>query len=81
VVLDVMMPGLGGLDILKIIRERHPGVEVILLTGRGSTKEGLQGMSLGAFDFLLKPAKIEELIPRMEAAAKKATQEGGEAPE
>jgi DNA-binding response OmpR family regulator len=81
VVLDIMMPGLGGLDILKIIRERYRGVEVILLTGRGSTKEGLQGMSLGAFDFLLKPAKIEELIPRMEAAAEKAARQPGESPE
>jgi DNA-binding response OmpR family regulator len=81
VVLDIMMPGLGGLDILEIIRERHPGVEVILLTGRGSTKEGLQGMDLGAFDFLLKPAKIEELIPRMEAAAAKNPPRDEEAPQ
>jgi DNA-binding response OmpR family regulator len=72
VVLDIMMPGLGGLDILRALRERHPEVQVILLTGRGSTKEGMQGMSLGAFDFLLKPAKIEELIPRMVAASRKA---------
>ena len=80
VVLDIMMPGMGGLDILQIIRQRHPGVEVILLTGRGSTKEGLQGMSLGAFDFLLKPAKIEELIPRMEAAADQAARSRGDSP-
>jgi len=79
VVLDIMMPGLGGLETLKIIRERHPGVEVILLTGRGSTREGLEGMDLGAFDFLLKPAKIEELIPRMEAAAERAARAEGEA--
>jgi DNA-binding response OmpR family regulator len=75
VVLDIMMPGLGGIEILQIIRRDHPDVEVILLTGRGSTREGLQGMNLGAFDFLLKPAKIEELIPRMEAAAAKAAGE------
>jgi len=81
VVLDIMMPGLGGLDLLPIIRQRHPGVEVILLTGRGSTREGLQGMSLGAFDFLLKPVKIEELIPRMDAAAEKAARTVRDSPE
>jgi len=52
---------------------------VILLTGRGSTREGLQGMSLGAFDFLLKPAKIEELIPRMQAASEQANRSAEEA--
>jgi DNA-binding response OmpR family regulator len=67
-VLDIMMPGVGGLEILRHIRENHPGIEVILLTGRGSTREGIEGMRLGAFDFLVKPVRIEELIARMTAA-------------
>ena len=43
VVLDMMMPGLGGLEVLRLIKRNHPGIPVILLTGRGSTKEGMTG--------------------------------------
>jgi DNA-binding response OmpR family regulator len=70
VVLDVMMPGTSGMDVLQHLRRRHPEVRVILLTGRGSTKEGIEGMRLGAFDFLMKPVKIEELTQKLEEAAK-----------
>ena len=65
VVLDVMMPGLGGLEVLHRLKENHPEIKVILLTGHGSTKEGIQGMHLGAFDYLMKPVRIEELIKKM----------------
>ena len=68
VVLDLMMPGIGGLEVLQVIRRRHPHIQVILLTGRGSTKEGIKGMRLGAFDYLMKPVKIEDLIKRMNDA-------------
>jgi DNA-binding response OmpR family regulator len=68
VVLDLMMPGIGGLEVLQVIRRRHPHIQVILLTGRGSTQEGIKGMRLGAFDYLMKPVKIEELIRRMNDA-------------
>jgi len=71
VVLDIMMPGISGLEVLDYIKKNYPDIEVILLTGRGSTKEGIEGMQLGAFDFLMKPVKIEELIPRMLEAFKK----------
>ena len=67
-VLDVMMPGLGGLEILQHVKAVHPEIQVILLTGRGSTKEGIEGMRLGAFDYLMKPVKIEELIEKMNEA-------------
>ena len=70
VILDVMMPGLGGLEVLKRIKARHPQISVILLTGRGSTKEGIEGMQLGAFDYLMKPINIEELIKKMQEAIK-----------
>jgi DNA-binding response OmpR family regulator len=68
VVLDVMMPGLGGLEVLHRLRENRPDIKVILLTGHGSTKEGIQGMRLGAFDYLMKPVRIEELILKMSEA-------------
>ena len=64
VILDVMMPGLGGLEVLKRIKARSPQTPVILLTGRGSTKEGIEGMHLGAAGYLMKPINIEELRER-----------------
>ncbi|MFC1884101.1 response regulator [Thermodesulfobacteriota bacterium] len=68
VVLDVMMPGISGLNVLKRIREDFPKTKVILLTGRGSTKDGIEGMKLGAFDYLMKPVKLEGLIKKMNEA-------------
>ena len=68
VVLDVLMPGLGGLEVLKKIKSSKPEIAVILLTGQGSTKEGIEGMKLGAFDYLMKPIKIDDLIAKMQEA-------------
>ena len=68
VVLDVIMPGMGGLEILERIKNANPDIQVILLTGHGSTKEGIEGMRLGAFDFLTKPVELEELIAKMKTS-------------
>jgi DNA-binding response OmpR family regulator len=65
VVLDVMMPGVGGIEVLRRIKETHPAIQVILLTGKGSVSEAADGVRLGAFDYLLKPVQIEELIRKM----------------
>ena len=70
VILDVMMPGIGGFEVLRRIKAQHPQLPVILLTGRGSEKEGVKGMQLGAFDYLMKPLDIEELIKKMQEAIK-----------
>jgi DNA-binding NtrC family response regulator len=70
VILDVLMPGLGGLEVLKKIKSTHPNTQVILLTGHGSTREGIEGMRLGAFDYLIKPVDIEEMLEKMKEAAK-----------
>ena len=70
VILDVMMPGLGGLEVLKQIKSTHPNTQVILLTGHGSTREGIEGMRLGAFDYLIKPVDIEEMLEKMKEAAR-----------
>ncbi len=70
VVLDVMMPGLGGADVLKRIKARHPQIPVILLTGHGSIREGTDGLRQGAYDYLVKPIDIEELISKMQDAFK-----------
>jgi DNA-binding NtrC family response regulator len=61
-VLDVMMPGLKGLDVLQRVKEEHPAVQVILLTGQGKTRDGIDGMRFGAFAYLMKPLDLDELI-------------------
>ena len=67
-ILDVKMPGMDGLEVMKKIRELHPDVPVILLTGYGSTDDGVQGVNKGAFDYLMKPLDIEELISKIQEA-------------
>lgn len=75
VVLDVIMPGMGGLETLRRIKDAYPHIQVVLLTGHGTTKDGIEGMRLGAFDYLMKPVDIEELIKKMKAAAKTIAKE------
>jgi len=75
VVLDVIMPGMGGLEILERIKNTHPDIQVILLTGHGSTKEGIEGMRLGAFDFLMKPVDLDELIAKMKTSIQEMRKE------
>jgi DNA-binding response OmpR family regulator len=70
VVLDVMMPGMGGLKVLERIKADYPELPVILLTGIGTTQDGAAGIRLGAFDYLMKPLQIEDLIERIEQAVK-----------
>jgi len=62
VLLDVKMPGLGGLEVIRRIKGSRPRLEVILLTGHGSVKSIEEGMALGAFDYLMKPVKIDNLV-------------------
>jgi len=68
VILDIKMPGMDGIQTLREIKNKHPLVEVILLTGHGSTETAIEGMKLGAFDYLLKPADFEELINILDRA-------------
>jgi len=67
-ILDLMMPGLNGLDTLRQIKKITPDLPVILLTGHGSTKDGMEGMRIGAFDFLIKPLDIYALIDKIKLA-------------
>jgi DNA-binding NtrC family response regulator len=71
VILDILMPGMDGIATLKEIKKRFPLVEVIMLTGHGTTESAVQGMKLGAFDYLLKPAHFGELTAKLEAARKR----------
>jgi DNA-binding response OmpR family regulator len=62
VLLDLKMPGLGGLEVIKRIKEEQPGLQVILLTGWGSEEDAVKGKALGAYDYLMKPVKISDLV-------------------
>ena len=69
VVLDVKMPGMDGIETLREIKARHPLVEVIMLTGHATVETAIEGMKLGAFDYLMKPCDIDELVAKAEEAA------------
>lgn len=71
VVLDVKMPGLDGIETLREIKKKNPLVEVILLTGHASMESGIEGMKLGAFDFVMKPAALDELMEKIRQAYEK----------
>jgi len=72
VLLDVRMPGISGLEVLKLIRRQRPNTQVILITGHGSAEDGENGMHDGAFDYVVKPIDIDTLIGKMRDAAKKS---------
>jgi len=71
VVLDVKMPGMDGIETLREIRRHHPLLEVIMLTGHANVEVAIQGMEMGAFDYLMKPMDIDELLYKIEDAHKK----------
>jgi DNA-binding NtrC family response regulator len=71
VLLDVRMPDLDGIAATKTIKASYPLVEVILLTGHASMEASLEGMRMGAFDYLLKPVNIDELVYKIEDAHRK----------
>lgn len=72
VILDVGLPGMDGIAALKEIKRRHPGVEVIMLTGHADLEASLAGMQLGFFDYLTKPVTLDRLIEKIRAAAENA---------
>lgn len=76
VILDVKMPGMDGIEVLGEIKKKFPLVEVIMLTGHATVESAIDGMKLGAFDYLMKPCEIDQLVSKVsEAAAKKRQHE------
>jgi DNA-binding NtrC family response regulator len=71
VILDVKMPGMDGLETLRVIKERHPLVEVVMLTGHATVESAIEGMKRGAFDYLMKPCDLSVLIDKVDQASRK----------
>lgn len=77
IILDVKMPGgMDGIEALRKIKETQPDAQVILLTGHASMETSNEGMKLGAFDYVLKPVKLEELLSRVSEALKRKADRG-----
>jgi len=68
VILDVRMPGMDGIETLREMKRKNPLMEVIMLTGHASVEAGMQGMQLGAFDYVMKPAEIDDLLEKVRQA-------------
>jgi DNA-binding NtrC family response regulator len=71
VILDVKMPGMDGIETLGKIRKAFPLIEVIMLTGHGTIESAIEGMKLGAFDYLMKPCEMEQLMAKVQEATQK----------
>jgi DNA-binding NtrC family response regulator len=71
VILDVKMPGMDGIETLKEIRARFPLVEVIMLTAHATVESAIEGMKLGAFDYLMKPCDMGQLMGKVKEATLK----------
>jgi len=73
-ILDLRMPDMSGLDVLARVKAFDPAIEVILLTGHGSFEDGITGMELGAFDYLVKPIDLVLLMEKIAEAYQKRLQ-------
>ena len=71
IVLDLKMPGLDGIETLKRLKKVNSDLQIILLTGHGSIRDGVEAMKHGALDFLEKPADFEALVEKINAAKAK----------
>ena len=76
VVLDVKMPGIDGIQTLREIKKTYPLMEAIMLTGHASLEVAIEGMELGAFDYLMKPIDIDDLLYKVQDAYEKKSIHG-----
>ncbi len=75
--LDVVLPGTGGFEILKAVRTARPTLPVILLTARGEEADRVNGLRLGADDYVVKPFSVRELLARVEAVLRRSPERPG----
>jgi DNA-binding NtrC family response regulator len=68
VFLDIKMPGLDGMETLQIIKKDFPLIEVIILTGHATMETAVEGLKLGALDFLIKPVSMKDILGKVEEA-------------
>jgi DNA-binding NtrC family response regulator len=73
VLLDLKMPDMDGIATLREIKRVKPLVEVVILTGHASVKSGIEGMKLGAYDYLMKPMELDPLLEKLKEAYEKKT--------
>ena len=71
IVLDLAMPGIDGIETLKLLKEKKPDLEIIMLTGHATVQKGVEAMKLGAEDFLEKPVELSVLLERISEAKNK----------
>lgn len=71
IILDVKMPGMDGVETLRQVKQKYPMIEVVMLTGNATVESAVEGLKLGALDYLMKPAPIEELLEKAEKAFQK----------
>ncbi len=71
IILDVKMPVMDGIETLREIKKAHPLIEVIMLTGHATVETGIAGMKLGAFDYLVKPCDIDQIMVKVQQAKRK----------
>jgi DNA-binding response OmpR family regulator len=79
IVLDMMLPGRDGLEILTSVRESKPGLPVVVLTARGEVEDRVAGLEAGAVDYLVKPFSLAELVARVRAQLRVAAQASAQA--
>ena len=71
VILDVKMPGMDGIETLEKIKKSYPLTEVVMLTGHATVESAIEGMKKGAYDYLMKPCDIDQLMQKVEEATQK----------
>lgn len=81
VLLDIRLPGISGIDVLKALRERHMDLPVMMLTALDAVEDRVSGLRAGADDYLPKPFNFEELLARIEALLRRAGDHIGQDPE
>ncbi|GLI53868.1 response regulator [Thermodesulfovibrio yellowstonii] len=71
IILDLVMPGKSGIEVLKEIKAKHPDLQIIILTGHGTVEAGVEAIKEGAIDFMQKPVDFEKLLKKIEEAKNK----------